>query len=85
MFTGELFEMDDIDSKMLNSGIGVNNVSLKKLWYNLVNESLNEAKLQIPNDEYMQTGSKNGFHTEHLGHLLSEMQYLPRAYPNAKW
>ena len=50
-----------------------------------INKTLNEAKLNRPKDDYMATGSKKGIHTEHLGFLLAEMQFLPRAYPNAKW
>ena len=84
-FTGELFEMDEIDMKMSKSGIGVENSLLKLHWDTMVNEVIEKATLKRPKDEYMQTGSKKGLHTEYLGHLLSEMQYLPRAYPNAKW
>jgi len=84
-FTGELFEMDEVDMEMSKSGIGVGNSELKTNWDKMVNEVIEKATLKRPKDEYMQTGSKKGIHTEYLGHLLSEMQYLPRAYPNAKW
>jgi ring-1,2-phenylacetyl-CoA epoxidase subunit PaaC len=70
---------------MSKSGIGVENSLLKLHWDTMVNEVIEKATLKRPKDEYMQTGSKKGLHTEYLGHLLSEMQYLPRAYPNAKW
>ncbi len=85
MFTGNLFEMDVLDSEMASAGIGVDNIALKSDWDKKVNEILDKAKLSRPKDAYMQTGSKNGIHTEHLGQLLSEMQYLQRAHPNAKW
>ena len=84
-FTGEFFEMDEIDQKMYKEGIGVNNSSLKSEWDKIVNTTLKQSNLKRPEDGYMQSGSKNGMHTEHLGHLLSEMQFLPRAYPDAKW
>jgi len=84
-FTGEFFEMDDIDQKMYKEGIGVNNSSLKSEWDKIVNTTLKQSNLIRPKDGYMQSGSKNGMHTENLGHLLSEMQFLPRAYPDAKW
>ena len=84
-FTGEFFEMDEIDQKMYKEGIGVNNSSLKSEWDKIVNTTLEESNLIRPEDGYMQSGSKNGMHTEHLGHLLSEMQFLPRAYPDAEW
>lgn len=84
-YTGEFFEMDDLDKKMLKEKIGVNNKTLKKDWDKLVDETLIKAKLKRPEDGYMMTGSRKGIHTEMLGKILSEMQYLPRAYPDAKW
>jgi ring-1,2-phenylacetyl-CoA epoxidase subunit PaaC len=84
-YTGEFFEMDELDEKMLKEKIGVNNKNLKKDWNILVDETLNKAKLKKPEDGYMMTGSRKGIHTEMLGKILSEMQYLPRAYPDAKW
>ena len=84
-YTGEFFEMDELDKKMLKEKIGVNNKNLKKDWDKLVDETLIKAKLKRPEDRYMMTGSRKGIHTEMLGKILSEMQYLPRAYPDAKW
>ena len=84
-YTGEFFEMDELDEKMLKEKIGVNNKNLKKDWDKLVNETLIKAKLKRPEDGYMMTGSRKGIHTEMLGKILSEMQYIPRAYPDAKW
>ena len=84
-YTGEFFEMDELDEKMLKEKIGVNNKNLKKDWDKLVDETINKAKLKKPKDGYMMTGSRKGIHTEMLGKILSEMQYLPRAYPDAKW
>ena len=84
-YTGEFFEMDELDEKMLKEKIGVNNKNLKKDWDKLVDETLIKAKLKRPEDGYMMTGSRKGIHTEMLGKILSEMQYLPRAYPDAKW
>ncbi|MEC9209897.1 MAG: 1,2-phenylacetyl-CoA epoxidase subunit PaaC [Bacteroidota bacterium] len=84
-FTNELFEMDEIDKKLLTNGIGVNNTELKNQWDEIVNNTLKEAKLTRPEDGYMATGGKRGMHTEYLGFLLAEMQFLQRAYPDAKW
>ncbi|MEC7864140.1 MAG: 1,2-phenylacetyl-CoA epoxidase subunit PaaC [Bacteroidota bacterium] len=84
-FTNELFEMDEIDKKLLTNGIGVNNTELKNQWDEIVNNTLAEAKLTRPEDGYMATGGKKGMHTEYLGFLLAEMQFLQRAYPDAKW
>ena len=84
-FTGEFFESDEVDSEMNSNGIGIINTSMKERWNIIINNTLQDSKLIRPIDGYMQTGSKKGIHTEHLGHLLSEMQYLQRAYPDAKW
>ena len=84
-FTGELFEMDQIDKELLSAGIAVDNTSLKSEWDNIVNKTLKKAKLSRPEDGYMATGGKKGMHTEYLGFLLAEMQFLQRAYPDAKW
>ena len=84
-FTGELFEMDQIDNELLSAGIAVDNTSLKSEWDNIVNKTLKKAKLSRPEDGYMATGGKKGMHTEYLGFLLAEMQFLQRAYPDAKW
>ena len=85
MFTGELFEMDAIDQQMLSEGVGADLAALQAPWFELVKTILHESTLQIPTCEYMQTGSRQGIHTEYLGHLLSEVQYLQRAYPDATW
>jgi len=85
MYTGELFEMDNLDAELLNSGIAVDNSALKSEWDRMVNKTLVKAKLTRPEDAYMATGGKKGLHTEYLGFILSEMQFLQRAYPDAKW
>jgi len=85
MYTGELFEMDNLDAELLNSGIAVDNSALKLEWDRMVNKTLVKAKLTRPEDAYMATGGKKGLHTEYLGFILSEMQFLQRAYPDAKW
>ena len=84
-FTAELFEMDEIDTELLNAGIAVDNKALKLEWDEIVNSTLKKAKLKRPEDGYMATGGKKGMHTEYLGLLLAEMQFLQRAYPDAKW
>ncbi|MDC3306031.1 phenylacetate-CoA oxygenase subunit PaaC [Flavobacteriales bacterium] len=85
MYTGELFEMDEVDTELVNSGIAVDNSVLKSDWDTMVNKILTKAKLTRPEDAYMATGGKKGLHTEYLGFILSEMQFLQRAYPDAKW
>ena len=85
MFTNELFEMNEIDNEMLEQKIGVDCSELKIEWDKIINEVLSEATLNRPEDANMPTGGRQGIHTEHLGHLLSDMQYLQRAYPDATW
>jgi len=85
MYTGELFEMDVLDTELLNEGISIDNSALKTEWDRMVNNTLAKAKLTRPEDAYMATGGKKGLHTEYLGFILSEMQFLQRAYPDAKW
>ena len=85
MFTNELFEMNEIDNEMLEQKIGVDCSKLKIEWDKIINEILSEATLNRPEDVNMPTGGRQGIHTEHLGHLLSDMQYLQRAYPDATW
>lgn len=85
MYTGELFEMDEIDNLLLREGIAVDLIPVKPQWENYIKNKLNEATLTVPSDDFMQTGSRKGIHSENLGHILSEMQYLQRAYPAAKW
>jgi ring-1,2-phenylacetyl-CoA epoxidase subunit PaaC len=85
MFTGELFEMNKVDLEMSSQKIGVDREALKPQWKSIITDVLTEATLNIPEDVFMTSGGRDGIHTEHLGHLLSDMQYLQRAYPNAAW
>lgn len=84
-FTGELFEMDEVDEILIKEKIAVDLSVLKPLWLQKVKEVFTEATLEMPADAYMQTGSRLGRHTEHLGFLLAEMQHLHRAFPGAQW
>ena len=85
MFTEELFEMNKNDIQMADQNIGVDCRELKPAWNKTVNDIFAEATLKRPEDGHMTTGGRQGIHTEHLGHMLSDMQYLQRAYPDAKW
>ncbi len=85
MYTGELFAMDDVDAAMIKAGIGVDLAELKPRWDTRVDEVLGQATLERPADGWMQSGGKTGTHSEHMGFLLAEMQYMQRAYPGATW
>ena len=85
MFSDELFEINEVDKEMVKEKIGVDCSSIKAEWDKIIDDVLAEATLKRPEDTHMTTGGRVGIHTEHLGHLLSDMQYLQRAYPEAKW
>ncbi|MBW3666908.1 MAG: phenylacetate-CoA oxygenase subunit PaaC [Actinobacteria bacterium] len=59
--------------------------SYRDEWERLVGAVLGEAKLEVPEDPYQRTGGRHGYHTEHLGYLLAEMQWMQRSYPEMKW
>ena len=84
-FTGELFNTDDIDANLHEAGIAPNVEKIKQLWLHTVSSVLKEATLTQPDeDTWMYLGGKQGEHTEHLGFILAEMQFLQRTYPDAK-
>jgi len=85
MFTNELFEMNQVDNNMLTQKIGVDCLTIKAEWDRIIDEVLSEATLKRPENTHMTSGGREGIHTEHLGHLLSDMQYLQHAYPDAEW
>lgn len=84
-YTDELFHLTDADKVMVNEGVGVDVTKLKDTYYTKVSEILQEATLEVPESKYFQKGGKQGIHTEHLGYLLAELQYMQRAYPNMEW
>ena len=84
-FTGEMFEMNEVDSALIKEGIAVDLNSVKSNWDKKVKEVFERATLKIPASAFMQRGSRDAKHTENLGYILAEMQSLPRALPDAKW
>ncbi len=84
-YTGELFEMDTIDRDLIAQGVAVDLEELRAPWLQIVKNTFDEATLNIPQNDWAQRGGKRGVHSEHLGYLLAEMQFLQRAYPNATW
>ena len=86
MYTGELFAPDAIDLEMQQQGIAPDLNQLHISWKQHIQQVCTEATLRVPADDaWMQKGGKTGMHTEHLGYLLAEMQFLQRAYPGAQW
>ena len=84
-YTNDLFVMNEADEILISQNISVDLNKLKPLWDKTVNDILERATLTRPEDGFMQKGSIDGMHSEDLGHLLAEMQFLPRAYPDDKW
>lgn len=84
-YTGELFEMDAGERDLVRQGIAVDRESIRPIWLATLDRVLGEATLAQPADRWMQTGGRKGRHSEHLGHLLAEMQVLHRAHPGATW
>lgn len=85
-YTGELFEMDEVDEKLIAEKIAPDLNSIQKLWESEVENLIEKATLSIPDTGgYMATGGRKGIHTEYLGYILAEMQYLPRSMPDVTW
>jgi ring-1,2-phenylacetyl-CoA epoxidase subunit PaaC len=84
-FTPEMFDADDIDREMAASGTGADLTVIAGKWNAIVSDVFNRATLTIPNDPPAMTGGRKGRHTEHLGHMLSEMQIVARSHPGASW
>jgi len=84
-YTDELFNQTDADKAMVTAGVGVDVTSLKRKYYETVTAVLEVATIAIPESKWFQKGGKNGVHTEHLGYMLSDMQYMQRTYPGMEW
>ncbi|HAT32048.1 MAG TPA: phenylacetate-CoA oxygenase subunit PaaI [Janthinobacterium sp.] len=85
-YTGEMFRYDALDLAMVDAGVAPAAEGLRQQWLEHVAEIFAEATLSMPApDAWMQKGGKQGVHTEHLGFILAEMQFLQRAYPGSEW
>lgn len=85
-YTGELFNTNDVDRLLLEKGFIPDAGSIRELWQKTVAETLQEATLILPEDtQYMIQGGREGRHSEHLGHMLAQMQILARSHPDANW
>lgn len=84
-YTGELFMADDVERRLAASGVAVDSSTLEKPWRAQVDDVLTRAGLTTPGVNWMQRGGRAGRHTEHLGHMLAEMQTLQRQHPGAAW
>jgi len=84
-FVPELFELDEVLAGLVERGIAVNPQSFEAEYRREIAEVFGAAKLEVPPDQRPILGGRRGHHSEHLGHLLAVMQYLPRTYPDATW
>ncbi len=84
-YAAEMFEMSDDEQQLLSAGIAVNRSALEENWTSTLHLILKESTLDIPADDWTISGGRDGNHTEHLGFLLAEMQFLQRAYPGQQW
>ncbi|MGH7689402.1 MAG: 1,2-phenylacetyl-CoA epoxidase subunit PaaC, partial [Gemmatimonadaceae bacterium] len=83
--TGELFERDAVDDAAAAHGIRVDQASLQSRWREIVTDVVARATLQLPPDQPMASGGRRGRHSEHLGHMLAQMQIVARSHPGAEW
>lgn len=84
-YTDELFDMTEADKTIAAEGIGVDVSKLKDAYYKEVSEVVEEANLKVPENKYFIRGGKKGVHSEHMGYLLADLQYMQRTYPNMEW
>jgi ring-1,2-phenylacetyl-CoA epoxidase subunit PaaC len=84
-YTGELFSPGDGERGLAAQGVIADEAALEPVWRKTVGDVFLRARLKMPAQTGAQRGGKSGFHSEHLGHLLAEMQSVPRALPQASW
>lgn len=84
-YTDELFDQTEADIAMIAEGIGVDTSKFKEAYFKEVSAVLKEANLEVPERKYFIKGGKKGVHSEYMGYILSEMQYMQRTYPNMEW
>ena len=84
-YTDKLFDQTEADKAMIAEGIGVDTSKLKEKYYEEVSILLKEATIEVPERKYFIKGGKKGVHSEHMGYILTEMQYMQRTYPNMEW
>lgn len=84
-FTGEMFSVDDGERALIDMGVAIDPATLRPQWLRTISDVVREATLMLPKGEWMQQGGRDGRHSEHLGHLLSELQYMQRTFPGLTW
>lgn len=85
MYSNEALIPDELDRKMAANGLGVDLIKIQPLVQAKISNIIKESTLEIPKNSWMQSGGKKGQHSEHLGYILAEMQFLQRTYPGQEW
>lgn len=84
-YTDEFFYMDEVEKEMIEKGIGVDVEALRKPWTEYVTSIMEQATIEIPTTTWSFNRSRQGIHSEHMGYILAEMQFMQRAYPGMEW
>jgi len=84
-YVAEFFDMDELETSLCQAGVAVDRTKLHSQWHTHVAQLFAEVELTLPDQDWQVRGGRQGIHTEHLGHMLAQMQFLPRAYPGAQW
>lgn len=84
-YTDELFHEDEDEKKLASSGVVPAISEIRDEWKAIVDRIFDEATLTIPSNNWKHSGGRKGMHSEHLGYILAELQYMQRAYPNMQW
>lgn len=84
-YTDELFYADEVDNELIINGVIFSVENVRESWSNTVKDVLSEATLNVPTNNWKFEGGRKGFHSEHLGYILAELQYMQRAYPGMEW
>lgn len=84
-YTGEMFQLATYEKALLSDQSAIDVTTLKPLWDEKITSIFTQAGLNLPKEEVFLNGGKEGRHTEHLGYILTELQYMQRTYPSMKW
>ncbi len=84
-YAAEMFVTDPLEARLVDAGIAIEREPLQALWQGEVESVLSKATLELPQASWQVDGGRRGEHTEHLGHLLAQLQFMQRAYPGLQW
>jgi ring-1,2-phenylacetyl-CoA epoxidase subunit PaaC len=84
-YSGEVFLQSDAEKEMAKQDTATDATAIQQNWLASISNSIDNATLSMPTETFMQKGGKQGIHTEHMGFILAELQYMQRAYPNMEW